>query len=137
MLSTTLSVSVRLALFVCPRARGASATLRAAMTIIRFIREFSQQRTPEITGREHWTLMPLFSHSTQRTILIERHPMGSTPRWCRGAYGLIRIVPVLLVSECAVSVTAHVPGAMLLGTRKITWVKIEPGVVRTSSAVRL
>ena len=52
-------------------------------------------------------------------------------------YGLILIVPVLLVRECAVSFTAHVPGAMLLGSRKITWVKIEPGVVRTSSAVRL
>ena len=54
-----------------------------------------------------------------------------------GSYNLILIVPVLLVRECAVRFTAHVPGAMLLGSRKITWVKIEPGVVRTSSAVRL
>ena len=52
-------------------------------------------------------------------------------------HGLILIVPVLLVRECAVSFTAQVPGAMVFGSRKITWVKIEPGVVRTSSAVRL
>ena len=76
-----------------------------------------------------------------KTVARSYHEAASGPTsaaiGCATRYGLILIVPVLLVRECAVRFTAHVPGATLLGSRKITWVKIEPGVVRTSSAVRL
>jgi len=49
-------------------------------------------------------------------------------------YGLIRIVPAALVMLCAITLTSHVPGASVVGSRKMTCLKSVLATARTSSA---